>query len=222
MTRWAGMVALAACFAAGCASRDAAAPGVGARELLPGIWVDLERREVSFGAVVAVDAFNEVTPEVYLETVICSPDTREHESLMVSDVTPSSLHAALLAVGVVPSWGDDAGAVAVTVEPEGGAASSPLAWVASIADGAPYPASAFVFRGSRIVTRRGAERYDADGTGVVIGLARFPSAVIEPAATFSPEAAVTAPVWIADRRTIPPRGTEVTVTIRAPGDGAGR
>lgn len=42
------------------------------------------------------------TPLFYLETICCSPDTREHESLLVSDAKPSHVHAALLAMGLTP------------------------------------------------------------------------------------------------------------------------
>lgn len=42
------------------------------------------------------------TPMFFLETICCAPDTREHESLLVSDAKPSHVHAALLAMGLNP------------------------------------------------------------------------------------------------------------------------
>lgn len=42
------------------------------------------------------------TPLFFLETICCAPDTREHESLLVSDAKPSHVHAALLAMGLTP------------------------------------------------------------------------------------------------------------------------
>jgi hypothetical protein len=41
-------------------------------------------------------------PLFFLEVIACSPNTREHETLIVSDVKPSHIHAALLVVGLTP------------------------------------------------------------------------------------------------------------------------
>ena len=72
----------------------------------------------------------------------------------------------------------------------------------------------WVFAGSVIATRQGREVYDADGAGTLIGLCTFGSEVIAWHDTFSPEAAVDEPVWIADPKKVPAPGTAVVVRIR--------
>ena len=69
-------------------------------EMLPGVWVDDETVEID--ASVSMDCHHPETPDVYLEMLITGPDSREHESLLVSDVKPSNLHAGLLAAGFEP------------------------------------------------------------------------------------------------------------------------
>jgi len=72
------------------------------REVLPGIWVNSAQRTIDFEGTVAIDAHNPKTPIVYLEWIVCAPDTKEHESLVLTNIKPSHLHAALLLVGYQP------------------------------------------------------------------------------------------------------------------------
>jgi hypothetical protein len=51
---------------------------------------------------VPIDAHNEKTPRVYLEVCVCIPDTKEHETLVVTKAKPSNVHAALLLAGFQP------------------------------------------------------------------------------------------------------------------------
>jgi hypothetical protein len=201
-------------------------------EPFPGVRVDKESRAVEFDGFVPIDAHSDETPHVYLELFVCSPDTREHESLVVTSVRPSHIHAALLLVGLQPgkpgSWtvnGDEPVYIApegdrVTVEfawkdKDGVARVDPAAsWVRHVETGEAFPTDAFVFAGSRFVTRAGAEVYDADGAGTIIGLATFGSELIAWPRVISHESAVETPVWIADRAHAPPSGTAVTVRIR--------
>lgn len=74
----------------------------------------------------------------------------------------------------------------------------------------------FVFAGSRFVARDGSERYDADGTGLIVGLHTFGSETVAFKQTMSPEASVSEPEWIASRELLPARGTPVVVRIRLP------
>ncbi|MEM7623965.1 MAG: YdjY domain-containing protein, partial [Planctomycetota bacterium] len=194
---------------------------------LPGISIDPAKNLVVFEAEIAIDAMHPDTPVVYLELVACTPDTREHESLVVTRVRPSNIHAALLAIGAEPgapggfAWQEGAAAhipasgepIAVWLGADGRPIVPPEAWVVSREAGEPWKPGGFVFAGSLIRDRQGATVYDADGTGVVIGLATFGSEVIAPVTSFSPDASVTAPEWIADRAMIPPRGTPVKVVL---------
>ena len=76
-------------------------------EASPGLRVSREARALEFDGTVPIDVHGKA-PRVFLEVLVCSRDTREHESLVVTDVKPSSVHAALLMLGMTPgtpgSW----------------------------------------------------------------------------------------------------------------------
>ncbi|MBL8991362.1 MAG: hypothetical protein JNJ48_07260 [Phycisphaerae bacterium] len=167
------------------APAGAAAPavsGAGARDVLPGVRLDLAARTVEFDGIVPIDAHDPDAPNVYLELMVCTADTREHESLVVTRVRAAHVHAALLMLGLSPgSPGNfepaDAGprvtpptgpSVAVMVRwrlPDGSERTGDLhEWVVSARDGrrfgTPTPEQAgvrlpggFCFAGSRTVRR---------------------------------------------------------------------
>ncbi len=226
-------------FATGCSS-PSSAPSLRASEpvlieMLPGVQVDLDRGMVEFDAVVAVDCHDPETPDVYLEVVCCTPDTREHEALVVSSTLPSSVHAALLAVGGSPgtpgTWRQEGMAV-VPVPPTGERVR--VTFLIAGADGTPrthdpaewiiqkdtgrtlretLPGTGWVFAGSRLREFRGREVYDADGTGQLIGLHTFGSEAIAWLRLESPEAGIDEPQWMANAARVPPIGTPVTVRL---------
>ena len=73
------------------------------RELFPGVHVNLTTKTVDFDArITPMLVRDERAPLFFLEVIACSPNTREHETLIVSDVKPSHLHAALLLIGLTP------------------------------------------------------------------------------------------------------------------------
>jgi hypothetical protein len=100
-------------------------------------------------------------------------------------------------------------------------------WVVNAEDGSRLEGEAaegaWVFAGSRMMSRRDPatgrprEVYDADGTGVIVGLHTFSSEVIAWRRVMSPDAAALTPVWIADRAKVPEMGTKVVVRVRAVG-----
>lgn len=207
------------------------------KELFPGIRVDAGAKLVEFDGIVPVNCHDPATPDVYLELIACTPDTREHESLVMTRVKPSNLHAALLAVGLnsgkpgswlfenktltpVPPAGDG---VDVRIAYRGADAReiecAASEWVVHIQSGEMLKpgndGTSWVFAGSVFATRQGREVYDADGTGTVIGLCTFGSEVVAWHQTVSPEAMVNEPVWIANRAKVPAAGTAVVVRLRA-------
>ena len=204
-------------------------------EILPGVRINREIRTVEFDAVVAMDCHHPETPDVYLEVVCCTPDTREHEALVVTTVRPSSIHAALLALGAEPGrpggWRREGDGV-VPVAPEGERVrvwfitdtddggrtiSAPESWIVRRETRRPLaleaPESGWVFAGSRMREFRGREVYDADGTGQLIGLHTFGSETLAWTRVESPEASVQEPLWLANSDTVPEIGTPVTVRI---------
>lgn len=226
---------------------EAAPAPAGMREVFPRVRVDAARRVVEFDGVVPIDCHDPQTPDVFLELVACTKGTREHESLVMTEARPSHVHAALLLAGFesgtpgglggraadgsrveasAPSgdrvrvtivYTDDAGAI---VE------ADPRAMIVHADSGARFETAGWVFGGSAFVEHRGQEFYDADGTGLLIGLATFGAPhlkgptfggeTIGLAEVFSPEAAVAEPVWIADAASVPAYRTRVVVRLTPP------
>jgi hypothetical protein len=86
--------------------RDRSA-GPAFRELLPGIRVDRDRRLIEFDGHVPINVNDRDTLGdylvVFLECVVTTPRAeKDHETLVVADIRPSNLHAALLAIGLDP------------------------------------------------------------------------------------------------------------------------
>lgn len=226
--------------AAGCSSRPSSTPTPQATEpelieMLPGVRVDLDRGIVEFDAVVAVDCHDPETPDVYLEVVCCTRDTREHEALVVTTTPPSSVHVALLLLGGTPgapgSWRQEGSAI-VAVPPTGEGvrvtflttdadgtthAHDPAKWIIQKETGhtlrETLPGTGWVFAGSRVREFRGREVYDADGTGQFIGLHTFGSEAIAWLRIESPEAGIDEPQWMANAASVPVIGTPVTVRL---------
>jgi hypothetical protein len=231
---------LAALSASACGSTPQRPHGSGtapaeppATELGPGLRASIEGGWVEFDATVPIDTRNPSSPDVYLELIACSPDTREHESLVVTDVRPSGIHAALLILGLKPGT---PGRVEMTEEgvvrtPASGdeveiqlrwteagkheRVDRPSDWYRDDGSGSG-PRSvppAWVFTGSREVQFRGRAFYDADGTGVVIGLTTFGSEVIGLRSVISPDSATDEPRFLARNDAVPPVGTPVRVRL---------
>ncbi len=200
---------------------------------LPHIRVDPARGRVEFDARVALTLGDPPRARVFLEQFVCTPDTKEHESLLVTDARPSHVHAALLAVGLTPgkpvTWTSEPGRV-VPHPPEGDrvrvefihrddqgkeVVRTPSDWAVSARDGVPWPAGEFVFAGSILRDGPGGAAYLADREGTLVGLASFGTEVIAWPVVISHEAEVQAPEWIASAESLPPLGTPVVVRLTA-------
>jgi hypothetical protein len=194
-----------------------------------------ESRTVEIDGEVPIDCHNPKTPRVYLEVTVCTRNSKEHETLVVTDAKPSHVHAALLLAGLTPgkpgSWRPEGNNV-VRLPPEGEGVEVTIAyrdgsgrevespaqeWVVNAVSGKGLRderSGAWVFAGSRMVEFQGREFYDADGTGALVGLTTFGSETVAFTQIFSPEAAVDEPEWIADPKRVPPYGTKTVVRIR--------
>ena len=209
----------------------------GWREAFPNIRVNADTKSIQFDGIVPIDAHDQKAPWVFLEVVACTPDTKEHEALVMTKALPSHVHAALLLIGLHPGapghWTIDDNNTLRSTPPHGGELRVSLSFltpdgttrtltpeemIVNAHTGARFPADRagkWVFAGSRILSRNGRNLYDADGAGTLIGLTTFGSETIAWSEVISPEAAVEEPAWIADARTTPPAGTPITVTISA-------
>lgn len=210
------------------------------RELFPGVRADVKQRVVEFDARTSpLLVADPQAPKFYLETIVCLPDTREHETLLVTSIVPSHLHAALLAAGFTPGapgrfrfeggrfvpehpTGDRV-SVEFVLRDAGGAdrAIDPREWIGHHTSGAlfgfsgPDENGAWVFAGSVMRAGPGGRAaYEADGVGVVIGLCCFGSETIAWSRAFSHDAAIDEPEWVARFDDIPAPGTPVRVRLR--------
>lgn len=215
---------------------DARPPGV-LRELVPGVLVG--KGVVEFGGTVCADLSHPQTPVVYLELLVTGPDSREHESLVLTRVRASAIHAGLLAAGfesghpvrfegdrvaALPTGDRVSVAVGIQAEPDSGddtAFVELASWAVRRDTGVRLDAAPgwwLVFAGSVLDGQAGA--YAADKTGTVIGLTGFGTEVIAAAWDLSPQADVDEPVWIVDKDRVPAFGTPVRIRITRAGSPA--
>lgn len=198
------------------------------------MYFDAARRAVSFGATVPIDPGSKATPIVYLEVLACVPDTKEHETLVVTTAKASHIHAALLLAGFEagkPGAYDWTGPELKTIPPTGSplnvrfivtrdgveSVEDPATWVKSLrTEKSLRDTSAkagFVFGGSLEGNRAGRVVYDADFSGTLIGLTTFGTETIAWSEMYNHDAGVEDPQWVADEAVVPPPGTAVRVEI---------
>jgi len=204
----------------------------------PHIEVHVDAGEVRFDGIACLDVG-------WLEQVVCSPQTREHESLIVTEARPSHLHAALLATGFEPGtpgrWSYDNDEVSVSppsgaeirvevmyVDRSGATVRESIGtWIRDYRGEHEFPASEWVFGGSRMrkapASMGEREIYEADYSGSVIGLVTFGDEVLGWSEVLADQEAVHPPEWEVNTAHVPPPGTAVTVILSlaakpAPGD----
>ncbi|MEZ6243026.1 MAG: YdjY domain-containing protein [Phycisphaerales bacterium] len=217
------------------------------KEVFPHVRADVDRHIVEFDGSVPIDCHDPETPDVYLEVVACTKGTREHETLVVTDAKPSHVHAALLLAGFQSGTPGDLGGRAADgsklerMAPTGDPVRVTIVYqndagetietdaqdmIKHVDSGEAFKTKGWVFGGSAFVDYKGREVYDADGTGLLIGLATFGvphlkgptfgGETLGLAEVFSPEAAVDEPIWIADPSTTPKYRTPVVVRLSRP------
>jgi len=219
-----------AAFAAPAAS--ATTPASEALSPFPFIKVNLKQRTVAIEGTIAVDVHDPETPRVWLEVLACSPDSKEHEALVVTNARPSHIHAALLLLGVQPGepgrveWdgakvkpiaprGPGVGvAFATTVGTDGKTEQiAPEQWIILSTTGKPPEQLRFVFSGSGFTTTKArGTTYAADNAGTIIGLTTFGTETIALVDVFSPDTGLQAPEFLASSN-LPKRGTPVTMIL---------
>lgn len=220
---------------------DAAKPDAqldAARKLFPYVRLHVQERWVEFDGFVPIDVNDPDAPHVYLEQVACgreSPEIaagKEHESLVATSAKGSHIHAALLLLGLEPgkpvTWHtNEDGSIGSTVatgprlrvefrwkdEQGNEHAHPPQHWICHVQTREAFAEGDWVFSGSLFVTRQGAEVYDADRSGTLIGLSSFGTEVISWPKPIHHESGIEEPVWIARNEAVPPFKTPVTVRL---------
>jgi len=187
-------------------------------ELAPHVRLDWSSRTVEIEAEV-------VLREGPLELFVCTPGTREHESILVTSATPTHVYQALGLIGLThgrPVYYDeekkqaisatgDAVEVLIRFGDQDRRRIVPAAnWLADSESGKPIDKVRWVFAGSHRIdkTTLGAE---LDGT--MICVVDFESALI---AVDSLHTSENESLWLnAHTKAIPPVGTKCTILIRA-------
>jgi hypothetical protein len=200
-----------------------------ARRISP-IALDLKKRTVSFTAEVC-------QREVMLEFMICRTGTKEHESILRSDVLPSHIHGGLMAMGLTRGkparWSTGRDGVSRFGPPQGPELDITLQWTDK--DGKKHKNTAgdwlrgvgkkklpgpktWIFVGSDMLPDN---TYAADINGEIVSVSNFSSSLIDVPFESSSEGGEgnVQAEYSADPKVVPPIGTKVTVTI-APRAGA--
>ncbi|HRP63353.1 MAG TPA: YdjY domain-containing protein [Phycisphaerales bacterium] len=195
-----------------------------------GVEVDRIDRVVRVRAWVALDAG-------FLEQIVCSPGTREHESLLIVNVRPSDLHAALLIAGFASGtpgrweWNEETEQVRlipptgepldlfVQYERNGVMIEESIRdWITDFTGERTFPPDPWVFGGSMFRPNPESmgygEYYVADISGSIVGLVTFGDEILGFSHVISDQADIHEPEWVVNTDRIPPPNTEVTLIIR--------
>ncbi|MCC6677565.1 MAG: hypothetical protein IT436_10510 [Phycisphaerales bacterium] len=202
----------------------------------PHLRIDRDSKTIELDGIIPIDPHAKPSTKVYLEVFVCTPDSKEHEALILTKAKASHLHAALLMLGLQPGqpgafeWKDNQ----LTSTPPAGPAlditfiytdkdgkevqARPADWVLIESTGQHLsdsdPPGQFLFAGSKFITTDTGERYRADTDGTLIGLTTFGTETIAWSQVLSPQADIQPPDWIADRTRVPPYNTPVKIRIR--------
>lgn len=231
--RRAAIALLTACLVSACAwageevavaGVEPTAPAAADVDAMPGLTVNREAGYVDLDAVV-------VGRDVeWLELVACSPQSREHESLVTVSARPSHVHLALMSLGLEPGaplqWEQAEDAVTVTpphgpvvevffvyTTPEGETLETPANdWVVVQPTGETLADNRWVFAGSLFRAYEGQELYMADLNGTVVSLVSFGDDLVVRPTTVTNQTDQQA---LGARPTVmPPNGTALTMRLR--------
>ncbi|QDU32751.1 hypothetical protein KS4_07850 [Poriferisphaera corsica] len=197
--------------------------------VLPGIIANLETRTVTISGQVCWE-LSDVCD--WLELLACNPNTREYESLVVTDALPSHLHLALVSIGlkpgkpqklireedgwkVYPATGDRVEIELTYTDPKSGEfVRIPASeWIIGRTDKQIICSRQWVFAGSAFAEDLdGQPRYMADENGTFISLVSFGDDVIS--SEDGPSSANDGQTLQPNIALIPPRGTPVNIVLR--------
>lgn len=204
-------------------------------EVAPGVRAvpasDGRLGRVEFDAVACLDAG-------WLEQVVCTVGTREHEALAVVEVAPSAVHAALLLAGFESGtpgrWTQPADGPLRLDAPSGDLVEISFVWTDSEGNRRTAAASDWIvgndgqrlerprwrFGGSRLVDLRqygggpeSAATYEADLSGSLIGLVTFGDETIGFVDVIPNASDVYPEEWLVDTDAVPPVLTPLVVRL---------
>lgn len=164
----------------------------------------------------------------WLELLACSPNSREHESIVTIPAKASHIQLALLLLGLEPGspvWVERSDDGDLIVHPPTGprvavyfilpdepdqliAANT---WVKDQENGEPLPDNQWLFTGSRFVEFEGEKWYLADENGTLISLVNFGDELMGRDTTQGDDGGNG--LWTTFAERIPERGTKLTVRL---------
>ncbi len=232
--KWRALAAVLGVWATGVsatADQDAPKPGeADNRSTWPGIRLNLEDRWVDLEATVVLREGE------WVELLACTPNSREHESVLTVDAKPSHVHLALLALGLEPgqprtarrvgqewvSEGPSGPPVAVSVvtsDEDGEETQTPASrWIVRQKSGEPLADEPWVFAGSRFVKLNQQDIYAADLNGSVVSIVNFGDEVLARRTDLTNQ--TDAQAFDANTEAIPPIGTRVILRLKPLDDDA--
>ena len=192
---------------------------------LPGVTVNREAGHVD------VDATVVLREGEWLELLACTPETKEHESILTVAARPSHIHLALLMLGVEPgtplSWKEEGEEYVILpprgpevevsiVQGEGDDAKVTPAnqWVLDQQTGKPMPDSRWLFTGSSVDDFEGEKIYIADVNGTAITLVAFGDDLLSRKTIVTDRSEGSNDAWKANTKLIPDLGTKVKLRLR--------
>lgn len=173
----------------------------------------------------------------FLEMFACTRDTREHESILVLDAKPSTIHFGLLLLGLepgkpltynretvphkpIPATGPKI-KIYIVRQIAGQERETPAnRWVMNSKTKEIMPDNTWIFAGSVINRFDGKSVYLADVNGSAISLVNFGDDLLTLNNTLTKENNSHDMVWAPRTRAIPKVGTEVVLRLRAPAPAA--
>lgn len=193
-----------------------------------GLTINREQRTVDIDAKVCLREAE------FLEQFACSPNTREHESILVLLAQPSMIHTSMLLLGIEPGapirWieegdtvrtlpphGPEVEVFVVTTDDEGEETLVPAnTWVLDQKTDEPMAGNTWLFAGSKFVEVNGEEMYVADAYGTAISLVSFGDDLLARAGDLTDQNDSHGKVWGTNTDAIPAVGTEVRVRLVLP------
>lgn len=187
---------------------------------LPHVEFDAQKKQVRVECeMLACDA--------PLEFFCCVKGTNDYEAMIRSEVKPSSLHMALLAIGLKPGqpiqyseaakkWLPPSGPplqISMEYEKDGKTISVPAwKWMRDVKHKKPAPPFTWVFTGSRVLPDG---KYAADMTGYLVSIVNFDLTVVDVPKIASSSNELLE--WERNPDTTPKAGTKVTMVIEPVG-----
>ena len=190
-----------------------------------GITVNRENRYVDVQATVCLRKGE------FLEMFACTKDTREHESILVVNAVPSTMHLGLLLLGLepgkplsydrdfdppklVPAEGPEVD-VFIVLKVDNVEREVPAnRWVQDSKTKKMKEGNTWVFAGSQFVEFRDKEVYQADLNGSAISLVNFGDDLLTLPHEMTDANESHGKVWVPRTQAIPKVGTKVVIRLR--------